>query len=371
MAFETLGPHGWSTAEGRLAVEARQLVLARRGAAVRYAAMADTRDGMIVNGDMVNQLMAYVQENPTLGLAALHAAGLEVMMGLFKVFQWVEERALDLGKGRPVLVTMGGQASGKTSLATFATGVGAILDAPHTDADGLVKRLGKLLGQSREVWVVWVHRNPRHALHSMLLRAVEEGRPVTLAQMAGAHYHAPQAFEAVARAYRGQSRLHLYHAWNLGTPEDIHVRGGRLDREGKDALDILQDLPAWGEPDFMNCILDGYVESLEGKRGWGATPPARDLVSFLNSRLTEEESKRVYSAPPPLFCPERVDGPCSGGTPTPLPSPLASPSLEPGDICGMLGAALRTGIRWNQGRLAVAFQQAYGVAPPHASQLFN
>jgi hypothetical protein len=346
-------------------------MLGRRGTAVHYAAVPDTRDGMIVNGDMVNQLLASVGENPAQGLAALNSAGLEVLMDLFKVFQWVEERALELGKGRPVLVTMGGQASGKTSLATFATGVGAVLDAPHTDADGLGKRLAKLLGQSREVWVAWVHRNPRHALHSMLLRAVEEGRPVTLAQMAGAHYHAPQAFEAVAKVFRGQSRLHLYHVWNLGLPEDIRVRGGRLDREGKDALDILPDLPAWGEADYLNCLLDGYVECLEGRRGWLSTPPAKDLVSFLNSRLSAEELKGVLSV-------QRTGVAHAWGTtsvparvPWPLSSPLASPALDPGDVSSMLADALRKGIRWNQDRLAEAFAQAYGMAPPSAAQLFD
>jgi hypothetical protein len=116
--------------------------------------MGDTRNGMIVNGDLVNQLLPSVQVNPTMGLAGLNAVSLEVLMDLFKVFQWVEERAQYLGKDRPVLVTMGGQASGKTSLTSFASGVGAILDAPHTDADGLVKRLTKLLGQGREVWLV-------------------------------------------------------------------------------------------------------------------------------------------------------------------------------------------------------------------------
>jgi hypothetical protein len=42
--------------------------------------------------------------------------------------------------------TLGGQPSGKTSLANFATGVGAILDAPHPDGAALVKRLTRLMG---------------------------------------------------------------------------------------------------------------------------------------------------------------------------------------------------------------------------------
>lgn len=369
--YDCLGEDGWNRLERRLVVEARQLVLARRGVAALYAAMADTRDGTIVNGDMVNQLLPLVQENPTLGLAALHAVGLEVLMDLFKVFQWVEERALDLGKGRPVLVTMGGQASGKTSLATFATGVGAILDAPHTDAKGLVMRLGKLLGQGREVWLVWVHRNPRHALHSMLLRAVEEGRPVVLAQMAKAHHQAPLAFAAVAKAFRGQCRLHLYHAWNLGSPEQVRVLGGRLDREGKDALDILKDLPAWSESDFLACLLDGYAEALAGERGWGDTLPARDLVCFLNAKLSEEELNRVGAALRPDQAQSHIGAPSVAGKPTSLSSPLVSPILEPQVVCTMLGDALREGIRWNQGRLAEAFQHAYGVALPQASRLFD
>lgn len=355
----------------QLEIESRQLILERRGVAARYAAMGDTRNGMIVNGDIVNQLMPSVQANPTLGIAGLHAAGLEVMMDLFKVFQWVEERALDLGKDRPVLVTMGGQASGKTSLASFARGVGAILDAPHTDGDGLVKRLTKLLGQGREVWLVWVHRNPRHAVQSMLLRAVEEGRPVPLSQMAGAHYHAPQAFEAAGRAFRGQCRMHLYHACNLGGPDDIQVRGGRLDREGTDALDVMKDLPAWSEVDYMTCLLTGYLEALEGKRGWAGTPPASDLVSFLNTRLIGEDLDRAQALRRDKKYPslgQRVSVPRN---PVILSSTLDSPPLDPGGACGMIAEALRQGIHWNQVKLDEAFGQAYRVEGPPANLLFN
>ena len=93
-------------------------------------AMGDTRNGMIVNGYLVNQLLSSVQGEPTLKLAGLNAGSLDVLMDLCKAGPWLEERAQDLGKGRPVLVTMGGQASGKTSLASFASGAGAILDAP-------------------------------------------------------------------------------------------------------------------------------------------------------------------------------------------------------------------------------------------------
>jgi hypothetical protein len=369
--FDRLEPEHQALLLDRLGIESRQLVLERRGAAGRYAAMADTRNGMIVNGDLVNQLLPAVQENPTLGLAMLHEAGLEVLMDLFKVHQWVEERALDLGGDRPVLMTMGGQASGKTSLASFAQGVGAILDAPHTDADGLVKRLAKLLGQSREVWLVWVHRNPRHALHSMLLRAVEEGRPVALSQMAGAHYHSPQAFEAVGRAFRGQSRLHLYRACNLGSPDSITVRGGRLDREGKDALDVLGELPPWGELEYLDCLLAGFQEVLEGRRGWGGTPPAADIVAFLESRLSGEDQGKVRALRQGVAYPPTPLGKPAPGRSWRLGSPLDEPVPQPGDACTMLAEALRQGIRWNHERLSEAFGQAYGLGPPPDTNLFD
>ena len=370
-SFECLDSESRARIEAQLEIESRQIVLERRAAAARYAAMSDTRNGMIVNGDLVNQLLPFVQGNPTMGIAGLHAASLEVMMDLFKVFQWVEERAHDLGKDRPVLVTMGGQASGKTSLASFAKGVGAILDAPHTDGDGLVKRLTKLLGQGKEVWLVWVHRNPRHALHSMLMRAVEEGRPVALAQMAGAHYHAPQAFETVGRAFRGQSRMHLYHACNLAGPDDIKVLGGRLDREGKDALNVLKDLPAWSEVDFMTCLVDGYFEALRGQRGWAGTPPASDLMSFLNARLTGADQDRAFALSKGMIRPSLGHRATVPRSTLILPSTLETPLIEPGDACGMIAEALRQGIDWNQGRLEEAFGQAYRTGRPPATLLFN
>ncbi len=347
----------------RIAQEARQMVLARKGIVADHVRLPESRGGLLVNGDLVNTLLPSVRENPTLGLAALHEASLETLMDLFQVHQWIEEWALDQGRGRPVLITMGGQASGKTSLASFAEGVGAILDAPHTDAEGLKRKIEKLLGQQREVWVVWVHRNPRHALRSMLLRAVEEGRPVRLAQMASAHYRAPQAFETVGRAFRGQPRISLFHAMNLDGPSEVQVRGGRMDREGKDALELLEHLPPWQEEDFLGCLLEGFLEAAQGKGLWRDFPPAEDVIRFLWRDVPETVAVQPGSkaldptldlqaplAPPPV-------------PPPSLSSPLETPLPDVEDACGQLTQALQNGIAWNGERLQSAFQEVYQAVP--------
>ncbi len=355
----------------RLEEEARQLVKDRNGVLARYATRPESRDGMLVNGDIVNQLLPTVEENPTLGLAGLHVVGLETLMNLFQAYQWVEERAIELGRNRPVLVTMGGQASGKTSMATFVQGAGAILDAPNTDSDGIVKRLTKLLGQGREVWTAWVHRNPRHALHSMLLRAVEEGRPVHLSQMGKAHYGVPQAFEAAGRAFRGQPRLHLFHVQNLGAPEEVVSRGGRMDREGKDALDVLGGLPPWGGEDYRTCLIRAFMEALEGRRGWSATPPARDVVSFLCENLSGAERGCAWTLAEARIFPARgtIVNP-HGNHHAPL-STLETDLVVEGEIPEMLARAIQEGIAWNEGRLAQAFAESYGAPPPSKATLFD
>lgn len=344
----------------RLGREAAELARSRPEALSLYASHPESRDGMVVNGDLINQLLPAVQENPTLGLAALHEADLETLTHLFQVHRWVEERALDLGEGRPVLLTLGGQTSGKTSLANFATGVGAILDAPHSDGAALVKRLTRLMGLKREAWVAWVHRNPVHALQSMLLRSVEEGRGVVLDQMARAHYASPGAFQAVSRAFRAQPRVHLYHVRNLGAPEDILVTGGRLDREGKDAVEVLNHLPPWSEQDFRICLVDGFRNAVVGGDGWDLAAIPRDQVAFLASYMSQEEAVGLTAPPPTRMLhstspAERAEA---------LATPLATAPIDTDQGHHMLTAALQAGIARNEIRIRDAFRETYGQPLP-------
>lgn len=340
----------------RLDKEAAELARSRSETLSLYASHPESRDGMVVNGDLIHQLLPSVQENPTLGLAALHEADLETLTHLFQVHHWAEERALDLGEGRPVLLTLGGQASGKTSLANFATGVGAILDAPHSDGVALIKRLTRLMGLKREAWVAWIHRNPVHALQSMLLRSVEEGRGVVLDQMARAHYASPGAFQAVSRAFRAQPRVHLYHVMNLGTPEDILVTGGRLDREGKDATEVLNHLPPWSEQDFRTCLVDGFRNAVAGVDGWDLTPLPRDQVAFLTSYMSREEAVGPNTPPPRLM----LDATSPAEKPEALATTLTTAPIDGCKGPEMLTAALQAGIARNKIWIRDAFRETYG-----------
>ena len=87
--------------------------------------------------------------------------------------------------------------------------------------------------------------------------------------------------------------------------------------------------------------------------------------------ISESDLKGLLAAHHPL--PGQKCFHALGGAEPPmaLPSPLASPPLEPGAACAMLSAALRAGTMWNLGRLTAAFGQVYGVPPPPASQLFD
>lgn len=288
---------------------------------------------------------------------------MEILVDLFQVYSWVEESALDRGAQRPVLMPLGGQASGKTSMATFMEGVGAILDAPNTDGSAIVRQIEKMLGRGREVWVAWVHRNPRHALQSMLLRAIEEGRAVRLSQMARAHHEAPSAFGAVGMAFRGQPRVSLFHVQNLGHPEEVQVRGGPLDRAGKDALDMLPAIPPWDEAAFFEFLVEEFRSAVEGEREWKRTPLPRDVVDFL---AAEAPGRGFPDAASPPESAQSAPNPFSlNQVPIPVPtSTLETPPCDSRSASGRLSAALQMGIAWNRQKLEQAFAETYGIAPP-------
>ena len=180
--------------------------------------------------------------------------------------------------------------------------------------------------------------------------------------MASAHYGAPQAFEAVGRAFRGQPRLSLFHAMNLGDPSEIQVQGGRMDREGKGALDILEHLPAWQEEDFFRCLVDGFLEAVQGRGMWRDFRPAEDVVRFLWRDVPESVSVQPSLGSDPVSgLGELLAQP---STPTQsLRSPLGTPSCEPTNACVMLAQALQGGIAWNESKLREAFLEAYGQVP--------
>jgi len=88
IGFLELREHVKGAYLGRLGRESAKLARSRPEALDLYASLPESRGGMVVNGDLINQFLPAVQGNPTLGLAALHEADLETLKDLFHVHVW-------------------------------------------------------------------------------------------------------------------------------------------------------------------------------------------------------------------------------------------------------------------------------------------
>jgi len=112
----------------------------------------------------------------------------------------LRDRALAYARGEPVIIFMGGQATGKTTGAlALGPAFGAVFDAPHTDPDGVAFLLGRIRQAGcSEVHLAYTDRDPEGALKAMLARSEREGRYVPLDRMARAHAWAPFTFLGLA-----------------------------------------------------------------------------------------------------------------------------------------------------------------------------
>ena len=176
-----------------------------------YANFSGTLDGQLVNGDLLATLLPTLRRNPTQGYEALEDPEGRAAVHLNALGKRLRDRALAYARGEPVIIFMGGQATGKTTGAlALGPAFGAVFDAPHTDPQGLDFLLTRIRrGGCREVHLAYTDRAPEGSLKAMLARSEREGRYVPLDRMARAHAGAPQTF--LAQAHRVGKYLQLYH----------------------------------------------------------------------------------------------------------------------------------------------------------------
>lgn len=208
----------WELDEGRRkdlreALEAEAADLARRAepALDDYAARPGTLKGQLVNGDVLATLLPSLRRNPTQGYEALEDPAGRAAIHMNALGKRLRDRALAQAQGGPVIIFMGGQATGKTTNAlALGSAFGAVFDAPHTDPDGVAFLLDRIRSAgSHEVHLAYTDRDPGGALKAMLARSEREGRYVPLDRMARAHAWAPFTF--LGFAPRAGRSLRLYH----------------------------------------------------------------------------------------------------------------------------------------------------------------
>lgn len=263
----------------RMAMEGKALLEDLDATWEKYKAMSDTMGGRVWNGDLVNRLLGAVQENPTIALEALEKGHTVTADAMFRVSTDLKKRVLaSTDKSLPVVVTVGGQSSGKTRGIMELDAGGAILDSTHHDTNTLVRTLQGLLDAGRRVSVVLTERSPEEAVAGMLDRALEEGRAVPLHRMAEAHAGAPNAWMAA------MEKFGRYPSARFARVAD----GQRQD--GNAGLRAAQ-MAERGDLGFL--LEQAYIDELRRVED-GQRIVARDVVAYLNQFLSESRKSEAY-----------------------------------------------------------------------------
>ncbi|HEY3400337.1 MAG TPA: hypothetical protein VGK03_06865 [Geothrix sp.] len=264
----------------RSALEAEAADLARRSDAALddYAARPDTLDGQLVNGDVLATLLPSLRRNPTQGYEALEDPAGRAAVHLNALGKRLRDRALDRAHGEPVIIFMGGQATGKTTGAmALGPAFGAVFDAPHTDPEGVAFLLGRIRRAGcGEVHLAYTDRDPDGALQAMLARSEREGRYVPLDRMARAHAWAPFTFLGLAP--RVGRALQLYHV-------RVDEEGPGRMTEGPDALASVRAKPKAAESVVAYQIQTAYLSLLRKPAHDPQAWYPRDVLAGLNRTL--------------------------------------------------------------------------------------
>jgi len=263
-----------------MALEAEAADLARRAgpALDDYAARPDTLDGQLVNGDLLATLLPSLRHNPTQGYEALEDPAGRAAVHLNALGKRLRDRALACAHGEPVILFMGGQATGKTTGAmALGPAFGAVFDAPHTEPEGVAFLLGRFRRAGcGEVHVAYTDRDPEGALRAMLARSEREGRYVPLGHMAQTHALAPLTFLGLAPRV-GRS-LQLYHV-------RVDEEGPGRMTEGHDAIASVRARPNPAESMVAYQLQTAYLSLLRTQTHDPQAWYPRDVLAGLNRTL--------------------------------------------------------------------------------------
>lgn len=275
----------WELAEAdrrelREALEREAAQLARQAdrALEDYASNPGTLDGQLVNGDVLATLLPSLRRNPTQGYEALEDPVGRAAVHLNALGKRLRDRALASARGEPVIIFMGGQATGKTTGAlALGAAFGAVFDAPHTDPDGVAFLLGRIRQAGcNEVHLAYTDREPEGALKAMLARSEREGRYVPLDRMARAHAWAPFTFLGLAP--RAGRSLQLYHV-------RVDESGSGRMTEGQEALASVRARPNSPESVVAYQLQTAYLSLLRNPAHEPEAWYPRDVLAGLNRTL--------------------------------------------------------------------------------------
>jgi hypothetical protein len=243
-----------------------------------YAGCSGTLDGQLVNGDLLATLLPGLRRNPTQGYEALEDPLGRAAVHLNALGKRLRDRALAQAQGRPAIIFMGGQATGKTTNAlALGPAFGAVFDAPHTDPDGVAFLLDRIRRAGcGEVHLAYTDRDPEGALRAMLARSEREGRYVPLGRMARTHAWAPFTFLGLGpRAGRG---LWLYHA-------RVGDSGPGQMATGQEALASVRARPKPAESVVAYQLQTAYLSLLRIQTHDPQAWYPRDVLAGLNRTL--------------------------------------------------------------------------------------
>jgi hypothetical protein len=264
----------------RGALEAEAAGLARRSdtALDDYATRPGTLDGQLVNGDVLATLLPSLRRNPTQGYEALEDPAGRASVHLNALGKRLRDRALARAHGEPVILFMGGQATGKTTGAlALGPAFGAVFDAPHTDPEGVAFLLGRIRREGcGEIHLAYTDRDPEGSLRAMLARSEREGRYVPLDRMARAHAWAPFTFLGLAPRV-GRS-LQVYHV-------RVDEEGSGRMTEGQDALASVRARPKPVESVVAYQLQTAYLSLLRNPTHDPQAWYPRDVLAGLNRTL--------------------------------------------------------------------------------------
>lgn len=258
--------------------EASYRVLEPEEALEDYAAIPDTLGGRLVNGDLAATLLPELRVNPTQGYEALEDPEGRAVVILNLLGKILRDRALELAAGAPVLILMGGQATGKTTGAmALGRAFGAVFDAPHTDPDALHFLIRRIEPTGSELHVAYADRSPEGALLAMLERSEREGRYVPLDRMARTHAHAPHTFLGLHREFG--PALALYHV------RAAEGGAGTFMAEGARAVESVMARPKPSERDVAYVLQSAYLHHLRNQPHELQAWYPRDVLAGLNRSL--------------------------------------------------------------------------------------
>jgi len=240
-----------------------------------YASFPDTLGGQLVNGDVLATLLPSLRRNPTQGYEALEDPAGRAAVHLNALGKRLRDRALAHTQDDPVMIFMGGQATGKTTGAlALGPAFGAVFDAPHTEPDGVAFLLGRIRRAGcREIHLAYTDRAPEGSLKAMLARSEREGRYVPLDRMARAHTWAPVTFLGLAPRLGPSLRLYHVRVDELGP--------GRM-TEGRDAIESVRSRKKTFESVVAYQLQTAYLSLLRNPTHDHQAWYPRDVLAGLN-----------------------------------------------------------------------------------------